>query len=166
MADDIQGGKPTQKIAQAVSNLKGFLDTAPDQIKQDAEHVRSYYVLHRTLIIIAFVVMLVACFVVMRFLYVAIENKDKQINALTVKMGQRDVDIKGRDEEIKKLDADSKSKDAAIALSRDSINQAYQIIAKINTKQYTQYEKYKKDSAAIGSLSLHDKLSIITGGKR
>jgi hypothetical protein len=38
MADDIQGGKPTQKIAQAVNNLKGFIDTAPDQIKQDAEH--------------------------------------------------------------------------------------------------------------------------------
>lgn len=150
--------------AELLSYLKDFVP--PNGIQDAKKDVTSFLTVKKNIFYAGIFIFIVLLFIVMFFLRKAIEDKDAKIKSYTEQMAKRDFDVKARDQQILILGNDEAAKDAALAKSRDSVSRAYLIIKKLSTLQKTQYEKYKKDSSAIGNLSLRGKVSFVTGGKR
>lgn len=135
-----------------------------DPLQEEVEKLKANIATHKKkFYLIGAGVIIVVC-IILYFMWRGANEKDKQIQAFTVKMALRDKDVKDRDVKIESFISDMKAKDAALAQARDSINKAYQQLTIINETQIKNHEKQKKDNATLSRLSLPDKIKFITGG--
>ena len=148
------------------SKAEQIIDSAKAKIQEEVAIVKNSLSINKNVFYLALALVGIAIGVILFFVYKGIAEKDRQIQAFTLKMSQRDAQVKSRDLVIDSLDKANKSKDAFLVEARDSIDSAYKILNTLNSSQNTQNEKHRKDSIAISRLSLADKLRIITGGSR
>lgn len=139
---------------------------AIDKIKEETDKAKNFFVIHRKLFYLILFLVAVAAGICIWRVYKSIDFQNTKIDGYTVKMAQRDAEVKKRDAQIIQLTAANKVNDEAIAKARDSISKAYTIIQVLTNLQKQQNEKHKKDSIAISHLSLPDKIKFITGGNR
>ncbi len=133
------------------------------KIVQQEEIAKQFFVVNRKIFYLAIALVAITLGTVHFFMYKWSEKKDAEIKAYTVKMALRDADVKRRDGIIDSLGTASKNKDAALEQARDSIARAYKTLAQLNSSQFQQNEKHKKDSLTIAHATLADKIKFITG---
>ena len=146
------------------TKVEQIIDGAQGKVQEQIANAKNFLTINRHVFYLVLVLVGITTCIVLFFVYRGIAEKDREIQAFTLKMSQRDAEVKSRDLVIDSLDKASKSKDLSLADARDSVSRAYKTINILNSSQTLQNEKHRKDSIIISHLTLADKIRVITGG--